>query len=216
MTPQRRKTKPRSNITYDAIEFYILTNKKIIKEKIIDIRERYGIDSYSLEESSIKGAEELNDEDQIYEYLLLDQEFQSEVNNILKLTNLSDRWFDAVFGLIVLGQNIIFDAKFKPDGVNIVSINGNRNNILLELGKDTTLDDIIMKWPNIQKAISRLPGKKSRRKPSKNFFRDYLIYRMSARGKKTNEIYSEMKKDYGDLDFGNIETIIKRFKKRLK
>ena len=207
----RKSQKLNKEVSYDAIVFFKLTRYPKFKEHINKLRKKYGINNYDLSQSLIPQAEELNTEDKIYEHLINDPSLQKDILEILTYFNLSHGWDNAIFNYLILDEDLILNSKFKPDGISIIK-NIEDGSVLIKLGKDATLQEIINKWPDIQENPNG-----GRKKKWEKFRRDLCIYNSYEKGASIEEIYLEIKKLFDeDLDFGVIKNAISKYKRKMK
>lgn len=84
----------------------------------------------------------------------------------------------------------------------------------IEFDKDTTLADLRRAWSWARKLLKNKRNTKFQ--PIKNFERDKMIYTLQQKNKGWEEIAKEISNKYGDeLDYNDINVIVKRYKKRL-
>jgi len=207
----RKSKKLNSSVSYDAIEFFKLTKNKGFLNKIKALRKKYGIDVFELANSIIDGAEELSSEEEIFENLINNHHLQNDVSNLLKVMHLSEGWYSAVLNYLILDTDLILDPKFKPDGIQI-HYKLDDDSVEIKLGKDSTLKEIIDRWPSIQKYLNG-----NRKKKWENFRRDLCIYLAHEKGRSIEEIDREIKEYFDeDLDYGVIKNAISKYKKNMK
>ena len=200
-----KSRKLEKEISYDAIVFFKLTKNNDFQQQINILRKKYGINIYNLVDSVIPSAEELDNEDDIFEYLINDFSLQNDVFDLLEKFNLSEDWYNAVSNYLIL------DEKFKPDGIQVIHRLKERD-VVIKLGKDSTLQEIISRWPLIQKKLDS----NNRKKKWENFRRDLCIYNEYKKGKTTDEIYTFIKKYFNeDLEYWVIQNSISKYKKRM-
>lgn len=168
------------------------------RQEVREIRDRFEIqDEYDINE---------------IERLFGDEILLAEARKLRKSLKLTSRWDDYILEYIITNETI---PSYDIDGLRleIKTDSVNEKEYLLHLTENSTLKDIILTWPMIEKLVG---VKKSREKPWKKFWRDYTIYELNNEGKTLSEIYKIINDKYGeDLDYGNIKKIASSFKKRL-
>ncbi len=183
------------------LEPFILTLNPDFEKEVKNIRNAFDID---LSETT---EDEKETEKRIVSFME-DVELNNKVNELRKKFKLQKQWHDMLMDYVVCDETLpsyyIGGLKLEID---------EKKECKLILTKETTLKEIIMAWPQIEKEL----GKNNKRnKPWKKFWRDYDIYKMAEEGKSINEISKLINQRYGDnLDYGNIKKIESSFRKKV-
>lgn len=136
--------------------------------------------------------------------LLWDQRFEHDVNELMKKNDLDSSWEDWIYRHVIFND---IGPAFDPEA-GIIEQDGNQ--FWIRIDESTNLDDVKKAY----KFIALEQGKTAkRRRFKKNLQRDNEIYALAANGKTIQEIYRSMKKMGRDLDFGNIKTVVSRYRK---
>jgi len=175
------------------------------KDEIRDIRNDFDIDSDEFDnwnEETIKKFELLQENNSL----------DIRVEKFRKKAKLSKRWQDFLIHYVITGD-VLPSYDIYGLRLEIQETDEEEKEYLLHLTEETTLKDIIMAWPLIQKNLKK---NNKRKKPWKNFWRDYDIYKWADEGKTVNEIDGLVIKKYGkSLDYGNIVKIESSFRKKV-
>jgi hypothetical protein len=175
-------------------------------QKIQVIRKKFEIDPSEFDESN----EEL---DKKFMSFQENMELYSDVEKIRKELKLSEEWQDFLVDYVITDYII---PTYDFDGLKL-EIEENKNEekeYKLILTKNTTLEEIIFAWPQIEKELGK---NNTRNKPWKKFWRDYDIYTMTEEGKTVNQICSLINEKYGDdLEYGTIIKTDSSFRKKME
>ncbi len=139
--------------------------------------------------------------------------FDNDIWVMVITYKLSPRWHDGVKRYLLFNdpKNMAISM-----GITVLS-NWNHGipEICLQIDKDTTLDDIKRVWSWARK-MYRGKEKPHKFQPIKNFERDKEIYQLQQKNKEWKKIAEKISIKYGDeLDYNDINIIVKRYKKRL-
>jgi hypothetical protein len=145
-----------------------------------------------------------------------DDQFVSELMQILKISNLHSGW------LIFVGDYVInnfVDENFNPDLVYIEERDENElrsenKTYYIRIFPTTNKEDLLRALGYFKKEILFQKQKLPRVRPFKKLERDSKIVNLRAQGKTRREINKEISPDR--LDKGHMGKVISKFKKRMK
>ena len=193
-------------------EIFRLIIRPDFAEDIDKVREKFNINSNDFEL--------LNSEtEQLWVLHMEDFNLRRAVKGLIKRYNVSPRWLNIITQYII-DANFVPPNDIDPDGPRL------EKNFLekrptdhpeysLIINNETTLNDIKIAWPKIQKELDR--KRKNKRKPWIEFWRDYEIFKLASKGNDIATIHRKILSKLGrDLDYGNIKKIESDFRQRLK
>jgi hypothetical protein len=192
-------------------EVFRLIIRPDFEEKIQAIREKHDIPVDDLEIPTPEN-------ESAYLHFSESSSIRNEALALIKQFKISENWLDLLITHIVCNQ-FVPSGDMDPDGlileVDLETNSSTPKKYLLHLNSETTLDEIKKAWPTIKKQVRA--GRYRRKKPWKNFWRDYEIYSLASRGKTITEIDMaiQLKFKGQNLDYGNIKHIESDFRKKL-
>ena len=146
----------------------------------------------------------------------LSSDYWNAIKDLCAKCDIPTRWEDFVATYVAFGE---MDDGRNPDGLTMeIELGGRSPRFFLELNEKTSLADVKKKWKDISLLVRKHAGKSSaKRRPSKQLFRDHLIWELARGGKTIDEIWQIMRASGGqDLDYGNVKKIVSTFAKRMK
>lgn len=154
---------------------------------------------------------------------LLDQvpvnAFNINLDNLLKKYKLSPDLKNSIRYYLLADdmENMGFSS-----GVSISSKYDNKdgflNKITLNIGANTTLEDIKAIWGEVSSSQKKLPYKRQEKlQPIPNLDRDLFIFNLKKEGKSSKEILKILQNEYDiySMSYDDINKIIQRIKKRM-
>lgn len=183
------------------LELFILTLNPEFKEEVENIRDTFDI---TLDET----MEDTKEAERKVISFIEDDKLNKRVEELRKKFKLQKQWRNMLMDYVIFNETL---PNYYIGGLKLEIDDEDEYKLILT--KDTTLKEIILAWPAIEKELGK---SKTRDKPWRKFWRDYDIYKMAEDGKTVNEICSLICKKYGeDLQYGNIIKIESSFRKKI-
>lgn len=198
-----------------AIDFVEMTMRPDFVDAIEKLRIENNIDKNFLLSGTNESEEELMD------FLENgDSSIVKDVKDLLINLKISLSWQNIVYSYVFTGNCFPYNDESpevinNADGLILKVDTDNYDKLILEIGKDTTMEEFKNSWDVIKKYRKMKP---KRKKEKVNFLRDYKIFSLANDGKTIKEICNIIQKEFeiDNLDYGNIKKIVSSFYKRLK
>lgn len=196
------------NRPMDLIE---MTMQPDFCDAVEKIRKKWSIDPRRLSEGSDAAQRELLS-------LMENEHLPDEIEAMLHKLGVAKGWTEIIQQYVLDGNIYPHYSKdpfitCNPDGLLLERSDDNPEEVVLRVGLDTTREDLMLAWREIERNRKKyVPRKRSR----KNFFRDYRIYKLACEGKTIIEIHRVFLGEGIDIDLGNIKKILSAFCSRLK
>ena len=192
------------------IDFIEMTERADFQEAVAELRAKWEIDVDYISENT-------KDSQDAWISLLENTRLGSDVSKMLEKLDITKNWNEVVHQFVVDGDHYSYNSKETAitrdsDGL-ILGIDVDSNKTTLNVGDNTTFEDMKNAWSK----IVEYRKKPERRRNRKNFLRDYAIYRMAKDGFTISKIHTSILAEYKeDLDYGHIKKVVNEFYNRTK
>lgn len=210
-------------ITYDAIDFYKLTQKKEFSDAIKEVRKNFQIEAGSLKKTHQNWKHECKNIEEFYLWFANYHPLNEAILFIIRdpKHKLPLIYYPVIFDYIIYDKEIIESKVFKPTGFVIRTESADEfgeEKVVLELYKNTSQNEIEDRWKEIEKALKNCYGEARKKiKTPNNFMRDLAISIWVDEGLTLDEIFNLLKeRGYGEVDYGSIKNAYSRFYKKYK
>jgi len=146
----------------------------------------------------------------------------SDIKNLIKRNKMSSFYLEPIIGYILFGSFDLKELSKQPIFIDFDYKNNilkSKNYLPIKIYPDTTIKDIQMIWPEVEKLKEEMFGisKKARKKVSQNYERDKRVIELKNIGMSYKQIAKTISKEYKIILIDtDISPIIKRFKKKYK
>ena len=192
------------------IDFIEMTERADFQEAVAELRAKWEIDVDYISENT-------KDSQDAWISLLENTRLGSDVSKMLEKLDITKNWNEVVHQFVVDGDHYSYNSKETAitrdsDGL-ILGIDVDSNKTTLNVGDNTTFEDMKNAWSK----IVEYRKKPERRRNRKNFLRDYAIYRMAKDGFTISKIHTSILTEYKEnLDYGHIKKVVNEFYNRTK
>ena len=151
--------------------------------------------------------------------LLDDMDFLNDLKKLQKRFNLGEQWSCYMKEFIFIDtleygktSNFFIERGLEEDADSIID----KPSYYIRIFPETTQEDIIKSWKEINEFIHESKHKPKRQKLSKNINRDQKIYELAKSGQCVEDIHNVLIKETGkSVDYDAIRTAEGRYRKKM-